>query len=666
MAVDEEKILSIKVDYAEAIKAIGEYQTKIDELKIAEKDLEKQWKDGEISLEKYNEEMAASKIQTQQYKEAIRLLNKEVNNSLKSDKQKDTSLKGLRATLSSLTAEYDSLSREERNAAKGKELQKHINEITDELKGAEEGTQRFYRNVGNYMGSVKGAFGMARAAVVSFGQQLKVLMTNPFILAIAAIAAMINGIAKAIQSSEEQTNRWRIALAPLNAILDVLQNWLTQIAAKFLDLVEGAGRLLNWTMKLIGAEGWFAESMKEVNNAIVKRVDLEKQQQAIVKAERDEIVKTANREKQIAELRAKFAEKDKYNAQERLKFLDQAIALEIEQARVNKRLAEQRRDALMAEAELTDNDAEMNNKLEEAKAAVVRADTELFNKQRELNGQRAETIALIEAEKKAILEKGMAELKSKVQDMLGVSDKEFEQLLKPQEELTLAKLANAENWKEGMKKINAEMLEDERATTWKEIKIQEEKANAMRNITGSLIDLISAIGDENKAAAVAAKVIALAQIAIDTGVAISKAVATSAGKGFWGFLAEVGPFIATIVSNMATAIKTVKSAKFATGGDVTGEGTATSDSIPAMLSNGESVMTAKATSMFAPILSAFNQAGGGVPIYGQQMGNQAMGEDMLAKSFAKGLANMPAPVVSVEEISTVTNRVKVIENINRI
>lgn len=666
MAAEEEKILSIKVDYAEAIKAIAEYQSKIDELKESEKELKQQLKDGAISQQQYREEMAASKIQTQQYNEAIRVLNKEVNNSIKSDKMKDTSLKGLRAALSNLTAEYDSLSREEREAAKGKELQKHINEITDELKGAEEGTQRFYRNVGNYMGGVKGAFGIARDAVVGFGQQLKVLMTNPFILAIAVIASTINGIAKAIQSSEEQTNRWRMAIAPLNALLDVLQNWLTKLASKVITLIEGSKSWWNWLMKIIGQEGYLAETMQEVNTAIEKRVDLEKQQQAIIKAERNEIVKTAERERQIADLRAKVAAKDKYTAQERLRFLDQAIALEIEQARVNKQLAQQRLDALELEASLTDNNAEMNNSLEEAKAAVVKADTELFQKTAELNGQRAETINLINAEKEAILEKGMAELKSKVQDMLGVSDKEFEQLLKPQEELTLAKLANAENWKEGMKKINAEMLEDERATTWKEIKIQEEKADAMRNITGSLIDLISAIGDENKAAAIAAKVIALAQIAIDTGVAISKAVATSAGKGFWGFLAEVGPFIATIISNMAAAIKTVKSAKFATGGDVTGEGTATSDSIPAMLSNGESVMTAKATSMFAPILSAFNQAGGGVPIYGQQMGNQAMGEDMLAKSFAKGLANMPAPVVSVEEISTVTNRVKVIENINRI
>ena len=54
--------------------------------------------------------------------------------------------------------------------------------------------------------------------------------------------------------------------------------------------------------------------------------------------------------------------------------------------------------------------------------------------------------------------------------------------------------------------------------------------------------------------------------------------------------------------------------KYATGGLIMGAGTGTSDSIPAYLSNGESVINAKSTKMFLPILSQINQAGGGVPL----------------------------------------------------
>jgi len=48
------------------------------------------------------------------------------------------------------------------------------------------------------------------------------------------------------------------------------------------------------------------------------------------------------------------------------------------------------------------------------------------------------------------------------------------------------------------------------------------------------------------------------------------------------------------------------------GAYLTGPGSGTSDSINARLSNGESVINARSTQMFAPLLSAINQAGGGV------------------------------------------------------
>ena len=85
-----------------------------------------------------------------------------------------------------------------------------------------------------------------------------------------------------------------------------------------------------------------------------------------------------------------------------------------------------------------------------------------------------------------------------------------------------------------------------------------------------------------------------------------------------------------------------------------------------MLSNGESVMTAAATSMFSPLLSAFNQMGGGVPISVVDNNNSAMGEEMLANAVARGMRLAPRPVVSVEEIRTVSNRVELIESLGDI
>lgn len=171
-----------------------------------------------------------------------------------------------------------------------------------------------------------------------------------------------------------------------------------------------------------------------------------------------------------------------------------------------------------------------------------------------------------------------------------------------------------------------------------------------------------ALGENNKAFAILSKTLALAEIAINTGKALAAGIAQAQSVPFPANIAAIATTVGTILANIATAINTVKSAKFATGGLVTGPGTGTSDSVPAQLSNGESVMTARATSMFAPILSSFNQMGGGVPINVAQSSNQSIGEDMLARAVAKGMLMAPAPQVSVEEFTSVANKVKFLES----
>lgn len=140
-------------------------------------------------------------------------------------------------------------------------------------------------------------------------------------------------------------------------------------------------------------------------------------------------------------------------------------------------------------------------------------------------------------------------------------------------------------------------------------------------------------------------------------------LATSIAEGGWAGVASAAAKLVLIKAAFAAAKAAVKG--FSTGGYVQGSGTGTSDSIPARLSNGESVMTAKATSMFSPILSAFNQLGGGVPIVVNNGGSN-IGMDMLAAAVARGYQMAPQPVVSVEEINRTQRRVQTIENIGRL
>ena len=219
MTSEEQKIIDIKVKYEDAIYGIIRFQEKLNELTRTQKQMDEQLEKGEITWNEWATQTEAAAAATKQYKDNIRVLRKEMQNNLKTEQEQEGSLKSLRAQLSNATKAYDELSRAERNGAKGQELRKHIEQITDELKKAEEETQRYYRNVGNYYNSVVDAAmdvkntmgdfmmddnivgeyigGIAQMGaateglgvkVKALGKSLLTLMTNPVFLAIAGIA----------------------------------------------------------------------------------------------------------------------------------------------------------------------------------------------------------------------------------------------------------------------------------------------------------------------------------------------------------------------------------------------------------------------------------------------------------------------------------------------
>lgn len=221
---------------------------------------------------------------------------------------------------------------------------------------------------------------------------------------------------------------------------------------------------------------------------------------------------------------------------------------------------------------------------------------------------------------------------------------------------------------QAVKDFNATIEQTNAQTVAENMAAMEKMAQGYGSIMGSLSGLLANFGEQSEEAAVASKILAVAQIAIEQGVAIAKATSAGAGVPFPGNLPAIASGIAAVVSSILSATKAVSKAKVkrAQGGIVEGAGTETSDSIPAMLSNGESVVNARSTRAFAPLLSTINQLGGGVPISVSGTGTEMQGEAMLSRSFAMALREMPAPVVAVSEIERVGNRVKVIENFSQV
>ena len=203
-----------------------------------------------------------------------------------------------------------------------------------------------------------------------------------------------------------------------------------------------------------------------------------------------------------------------------------------------------------------------------------------------------------------------------------------------------------------------EQLERQYAEKQREIDMQ--KYQAAANIAGALSQLAGEMSEENKDALAASKMLALAEIMINQAIAISNAIkAGSNAVSPWQMIAQIATSVTAVTVAMMQAFKALDEAKFATGGFIRGAGTSTSDSIPIRVSNGESVMNAQTTAMFGGLLSSLNQLGGGVPIQVQETAASVRGEDMLARAFARGVAMLPNPVVSVEDINRGQRQVEV-------
>lgn len=406
--------------------------------------------------------------------------------------------------------------------------------------------------------------------------------------------------------------------------------------------------------------------------AILSIIDsLQKQQeQALAKFDAEEIKKEIEHKEKLNQLKLEaIKEGTDQEFELRRQSLDNQQAIAEQEAILAYDNEVEKQEALKAIRERYDNERTALDE-EQAQAKIDRQKQELENEIAELEYAQSER-ELRQMEGYQMDEQHYQEWR---QRGLEEMDAHQAELLTKQEEAAAAELealiARGQLSTQTTEGFEAEVIaakqksaEAQKNTNDVIIKNEQAKAQAMKAITGGLTQLLDTLGESNSAFAKMSKIITLAQIAIDTGKALSAGIASASSMPFPANLAAIATTVATILANVATAISTVKSAKFATGGKVTGPGTGTSDSIPAMLSNGEFVMTAAATKMFEPLLMTMNNIGRGVPMQvlnSSQSINQA---EMLTDSF-ESAAREIKPVVSVVEITEAQDRVEMIENLD--
>ena len=338
-------------------------------------------------------------------------------------------------------------------------------------------------------------------------------------------------------------------------------------------------------------------------------------------------------------------------------------------------------------AGMYDNERDYSNDLEQLEKNMVARSIDAYVAAGQIGAEKAQEM---QAKLLDIMIKAKADLKNQAKEIVDELNKEFEDAEKARKDADIMNGGTGEEDDTAKLERYKAFLEQKLATTQENVEAQKQLQQELHDTTLQLqadenknkqqklqeqnqmiADYIGAIGDglssffESQDLTFHNFLKTMLTTYLD---AIEKQItatyaailADSILHGGWAGVASAAAKLALIKAAFAAAKAAVKG--FSTGGYVQGSGTGTSDSIPARLSNGESVMTAKATSMFSPILSAFNQLGGGVPIVVNN-GSSNIGMDMLAAAVARGYQMAPQPVVSVEEINRTQRRVQTIENI---
>lgn len=392
---------------------------------------------------------------------------------------------------------------------------------------------------------------------------------------------------------------------------------------------------------------------------------------------------TAKTKAQIAKEKAEAkAEAERRKKQE--KELQAQIALI--QFKYNEQVMDAKKRYL---AGMYDNEREYNNDLEQLEKNMVARSIDAYVAAGQIGAEKAQEM---QAKLLDIMIKAKADIKNQAKEIVDELNKEFEDAEKARKDADIMNggtgeeddTAKLERYKaflqsklDAYKDYSAVQEQLQKDLSDAEVKEQEEankkKAALTEEQLKMMSDMIQTMGDglseffesEDKSLhsflkSMLTSILDAIEIAVNAYYAqiLAKEIASKS----WGGVASAAALMVLIKAAFAGAKALVKG--FSTGGYVQGSGTGTSDSIPARLSNGESVMTAKATSMFSPILSAFNQLGGGVPIVANNGGSN-IGMDMLAAAVARGYQMAPQPVVSVEEINRTQRRVQTIENIGR-
>lgn len=478
----------------------------------------------------------------------------------------------------------------------------------------------------------KGMFGTIKAGIASTGIGLIVL----------AIASLVGYFTNTKRGAEKLQVAFKAVGAAVAVITDRISAIGEAITKVFKGDFKGAAEDAKRAVSGLGAE--IAKETRQM-------IELTRTLQKVKDAERDFSVERAETNRVIAEARL-LAEDENATYEERLKALKTANDLEIKTTEKAIALQKEKLDAKRLEVEISESSAEDLDEIAQLEVQLIELQTSSFSKRKRLitseETLRTEAAALQKSidserlkrlEELAKAEEDLAKKTAKTKEeilLLQEEDAEERALLKLEQDFAKAELDIENSVASDIAKNDALMaiatkfaidkqnIEDKHATL-RQQQADKELADAKKKaaekialeklVSQSKADVaqqgLAIMGEIFGKESAAGKAAAVAQATINTYQAATNALATTPAPPPFPQIAA-GITIASGLMQVQKILSVQPENKFASGGMVGGFGTGTSDSISARLSKGESVINARSTRMFKPLLSQINQAGGGV------------------------------------------------------
>lgn len=714
-----DKIINIQFNYGELVQG---WQKATREIEINKKnlaELKQEYKNGEMSASEYNRALLEITSTTKALTAEKKAYEKEIQNNIKIESQETGSLNQLRASLQKMTAQYNAMSAARREGQEGLSLAAAIKSQQEAVTEAEKALGNYRSQVGSYEEAIRAVLPAEMSQVVTLGKTIDKAggVTKAFGLMTAAVGRMIKAALAFVAT-------------PLGAVLTalavgaalVVKNWgkLTDAlgiispareAAKAIEKLNeqldyfnnraeknGTEALKRYTEALKNAKGdaeALAKAQRDYNiellNAEYERARIAREAAyeaeakayaAYVRRQNDETTKSLQEAKDaVQKANADFAQAD----YERTKFHADALAKQVEDEKkaaeeaaklrtaATKKAAEEEKKARIKAAEeaheklvaLWDREqADETNRIGGLQMAIAQKEEEYKNRLLKAQTQGGDTNA--QEEMIRIAQEQVNILQEQLQDVetfrtayeaMGLSGIDIDNK-------RLEALKALQDAQKALQGAQNKAAEDERKA--------QERSTAMsiqsaQQLAGALEELAEAAGADAGVVAM----LAIAESAAAMGAALHKAFSSSATV--WDGIAGAVAAISTITT-IITQIKSLNSSaeeerskyRYASGGLVTGPGSGTSDSIPAMLSNGEAVMTAQAVNDWGAMLSAMNVASGGNAIQVSNLPQRNDGMKGMERMMERALMNMPAPIVSVVDINKGQKRVKVQNSLGKL